>query len=124
MQNSAEKIDSSIIQNTLLDKLSRMYKRELANHRFIEEVEVKEKNDFDLPELNHDLGDIVQQNDYEEQLRVEYKTDEEDFAIAEEILGLKDIDVEEEKENSLNNKEQVSFYKNYNLEIKFKYKQT
>ena len=109
MQNSAEKIDSSIIQNTLLDKLSRMYKRELANHRFIEEVEVKEKNDFDLPELNHDLGDIVQQNDYEEQLRVEYKTDEEDFAIAEEILGLKDIDVEEEKENSLNNKEQVSF---------------
>ena len=124
MQNSAEKIDSSIIQNTLLDKLSRMYKRELANHRFIEEVEVKEKNDFDLPELNHDLGDIVQQNDYEEQLRVEYKTDEEDFAIAEEILGLKDIDVEEEKENSLNNKEQVSFYKNHNLEIKFKCKQT
>jgi len=124
VQNSAEKIDSSIIQNTLLDKLSRMYKRELANHRFIEEVEVKEKNDFDLPELNHDLGDIVQQNDYEEQLRVEYKTDEEDFAIAEEILGLKDIDVEEEKENSLNNKEQVSFYKNHNLEIKFKCKQT
>jgi len=110
---------NSLIPNTLLDKLTQLYKRECTANRFIQEVDdtevvAKGKQDLggenELPdqlddELNiEEYGDLELnqtpdseepfpgQNLHLDKIMEEYTTDEEDLKILEDTLGLQDIE--------------------------------
>ena len=75
-----------------------MYRRELANKRFIKETEQKQQNDYDIPDFSKDLNDLYHNEELnEENLNDLYMTDQEETEIIEELIGIKNIE-EEEKE--------------------------
>ena len=81
-----------------MNKLSSMYRRELANKRFIKETEQKQQNDYDIPDFSKDLNDLYHNEELnEENLNELYMTDQEETEIIEELIGIKNIE-EEEKE--------------------------
>ena len=85
-----------VVPNNLLDKLTKLYKKECIMKRFVKEVEEEVERNNDLAELPKDFNEQIAKFQHVDVNKIleSYTTDEEDIKILEEELGLKNIEQE------------------------------